>query len=432
MIYYGENETLVYVECENCKQEIRIDKSQISEDNQFMCKLSSPIKCSCEKVDNIIKKDVQSTYNIRHQISAILELLQKKNSIENKIDEINAEMNYEKKPPAYLSIVSRDILFSVKLFFILLGVGIGLEMLTFIIGGLMYAVGSFIGSPDIRLTGNQFIYNVNIFKGFGVNILKTFNFPAEVPLFDKAAAAEKFVLDFVPYAIAGILQVVFYIGLIALAVRLAVTAARIIYYVTVVLSNKYHINQNREDNEATLNSLYSRLQDLNDQIAEHTIIPPDFQKLRDVETIYGYFINNRVDTVREALNLYQSESMMQRVLEYQRLIYNESKQTKKYTKALYILTSDESAQVEVKEDSDDLESIKMKDIISSTVTKFKNRKKQIKGDSRDAKPSGGSVVGSRQYNGKTSALNPSREKYLQQNKQQTVQRTNKLPRGDDK
>ena len=53
------------------------------------------------------------------------------------------------------------------------------------------------------------------------------------------------------------------------------------------------------------------------------------------------------------MNLYHEDDYKARMIEYNKGVYNEVRQTRRYTKALYIMTADENIKVDIKEPRED-------------------------------------------------------------------------------
>ena len=356
MIYFGENNEYILCECEACKGEMYIEKSSIADEDAYAYHLYTPVKCRCGSVDEYINRAKKSCHKIRHELYALSDLLHKQQNVSNKIGEITAELNKKFEPPSFLQSVLKDLLFALKVFFILLGAVIGVEIFLFIITALMFFFGLVTSAPDISKNGNELFYAINIFKERGGNFLSKFGWDANVkPLGDYGFdPSEGLVFGYIPAAIMGIIIIVFYIFLIVLLVRVSINVAKLTFFASKVMNQKIKITQKREEYQKQLDDLSVIYQNLCEQIAESTAIPDDYKNIRAADSILRYFINNRIDTVREALNLYHEEEFRNRLLEYSKAMYGEARQTRRYTKALYIMTSDENMKVDIKDTREDV------------------------------------------------------------------------------
>ncbi|MCL2158733.1 MAG: hypothetical protein FWH48_04925, partial [Oscillospiraceae bacterium] len=61
-----------------------------------------------------------------------------------------------------------------------------------------------------------------------------------------------------------------------------------------------------------------------------------------------------------------------RLLDYNKALYGEARQTRRYTKALYMMTSDENIKVDIKEEPPEAASNKAGDISSDAFSKIKS------------------------------------------------------------
>ena len=350
MIYFGENQEYILAECEICKSEMYLEKETVVEETAYTCRLATPVKCACGSIDEYVNKAKKSCYSIRQDLLKLSDLLHKRQNISEQINEINLEINKKIKHPSFLQIFLDDIIFSLKIFFIIVAATLGLEIFLFIISCLLFFIGVLTQMPDLSRAGNAFFYHINIFKDQGGGILSKFGLSEKFPVLDTNLSDNKLILDYIPYALVGILIVVFYVSLIILVVRLIISAVRTGIYASRVVNQKYVIAQKKEEYEGQLNILMKKYQDLSDQINAQTILSGDYKNSKSVDKILRYFLNNRVDSLREAINLYHDEELKSKTLEYQKAIFSEIRQTKRYTKALYILSSDDNVKVDVHEE----------------------------------------------------------------------------------
>jgi len=170
-------------------------------------------------------------------------------------------------------------------------------------------------------------------------------------------ASDQLIFDYIPYAIAGVIIVVFYVFIAVLIVRVSINVIRLTFFASKVVNRKIRIIQRREEYRRQLDELGIIYQNLSEQINDFTVLPADYKNLRATDSILRYFTNNRVDTVREAVNLFHDEDFKNRQLEYSKGMYSEARQTRRYTKALYMLTSDENIKVDVKDVRDESYSV---------------------------------------------------------------------------
>jgi len=385
LIYFGENKEYILCECETCKGEMYIEKNNIADEDAYSYHLYVPIKCRCGSVDEYISRAKKSCHRIKHELFALSDLLHKQQNVSGKISEITSELNKKFEPPSFLQSVGKDLLFAVKVFLILLGAVIGVEIFLFIITALMFFFGIAFQAPDIAANGNELFYNINIFKERGGNFLSSFGWDAAVKPLNEYGAdpSEGLIFGYIPAAIIGIIIIVFYIFLIVLLVRVAIDVARLTLFASKVMNQKIKINQKREEYQKQLSDLSVIYQNLGDQINEFTVIPNDYKNIRAADSILRYFINNRIDTVKEALNLYHEEDFKNKMLEYSKALYNESKQTRRYTKALYMMTSDENIKVDIKEPKEDTsgsesENAQIGEMLKGAFSKIKKPQQNLK------------------------------------------------------
>jgi len=290
---------------------------------------------------------------MRQELSVLSDLLHKQQNASNKIAEINAEINKKFNPPTFWQSLGKDVLFSLKVFLILFGSLMGVEIFFFIISALMFLFGMAFSSnlQGLQSAGNELFYNINIFKDMGGSLLSKFGMSKTCPPLDPDAAGQVIVINYIPYAIAGLVLVVFYIFLAVLIIKAAIDIIKLGFFATKVMNQKLKVSQRKEEYSRQLDELNYEIQSLSDQIEDKTILSRDYRNIRAADTILRYFLNNRVDTIREAVNLFHDEDFKNKLLEYNKSIYNEAKQTKRYTKALYMLTSDDNIKVDVKEET---------------------------------------------------------------------------------
>ena len=379
MIYFGENNEYILCECETCKGEMYIERSSVSEEDAYSYHLYIPVKCRCGSVDEYINRAKKSCYNIKKELSALTDFLRRQQGVSNKISDITAELNKRFDPPSFWQSLGYDCASSLKTFGILLGAAIGLEALLFIITAIMFAIGYFFTIPDLSRIGNEIFYHINIFKDWSGALLSRFGLPETYNRLDPALASERLILDYIPYAVAGVALLVFYIFLAVLFVRVGINLARITFFASKVVNQKIKINQKREDYRKQLDDLGLIYQDLTEKIGEFTILPADYKNIKAAESILRSFINNRVDNIREAINLFHEDDFRGRMLEYGRGAYNEARQTRRYTKALYMLTSDDNIKVDVKEvreDPAEAENMRVGEMLKDAFSKIKKPSEQ--------------------------------------------------------
>jgi len=380
LIYYGENSEYILCECETCKKEMYVERTAVAEEDAYAYHLLTPIKCRCGAIDEYINRAKKSCHSIKHELSALTELLRKQQNISGKISDIKAELNKKFESPSFFQSVGKDILFSLKVFLILLGSVVGVEIFLFIVSSLLFFLGLVFTLPDLQKAGNELFYNVNIFKDRGGEFLSRFGWNASVkPLnaYD-VNPSEGLIFGYIPAAVAGVILIVFYIFLAILIIRMSISIAKLTFFASKVVNRQIKIAQRKDEYRKMLEELGVTYNNISDQIDEINIIPADYKTLRASELILRYFVNNRVDTIREALNLYHEEDFRNRNLEYTKAMYNEAKQTRRYTKALYMLTSDENIKVDVKdvrEESSENDDEKVSEILKDAFAKIKKPSK---------------------------------------------------------
>ena len=128
MIYFGENNDYIMCECEVCKREIYAEREGIAEEDAYSYHLEQPLRCSCGNIDEYINRAKKSCYHIKQELSALSELLHKQQSIGAKMGAINAEINKRFNPPTFWQSLAGDFMFAGKIFLIVLGSVIGLEI----------------------------------------------------------------------------------------------------------------------------------------------------------------------------------------------------------------------------------------------------------------------------------------------------------------
>lgn len=350
LIYFGENNDYILCECEMCKREMYIERVSVIEQDAYLYHLAVPVKCSCGTIDEYINRSKKSCYAIRHELSALSDLLHKQQNVSNKMTEINAEINKRFNPPTFWQSLFQDFLFALKVFLILLGSVIGIEIFFFIISALMFFFGLAFQMEDLSRAGNELFYNINVFKDRGGAILSKFGFDKVCPILDPDRADKEIIISYIPYAIVGVIIIVFYIFLVVLIIKSAVDIAKLGFFATKVMNQKLKVSQKKEEYAKQLEELTFEFQNLSDQIEDMTILGRDYKNIRAADNILRYFINNRIDTIREAINLFHEEDFRSRLLDYNKAIYNETKQTRRYTKALYMLTEDENIKVDVRDE----------------------------------------------------------------------------------
>lgn len=350
MIYFGENNDYILCECEVCKREIYAERESVAEEDSYSYHLANPLRCSCGNIDEYINRSKKSCYHIRQELSALYDLLHKQQSIASRISSINAEINKKFNPPTFWQSIAQDFMFSGKIFFITLGSVLGLEIFLFIITLLMFISGLLMKMPDLSKAGNELFYNLNIFKDRGGAILSKFGMAAKFAPLDTELAKEQIIFNYIPYALAGVIMIVFYVFLIIFVLRAVINISKLVFFASKVVDQKIKVNRRREAYEHELAELKRETNSLDVKIEEMDILGQDYKNIKIVDTILKYFVNNRVDTIREAVNLYHEDDFKNKQLEYSKALYTEAKQTRRYTKAMYMLTSDSNIKVEVREE----------------------------------------------------------------------------------
>jgi hypothetical protein len=371
LIYFGENSDYILCECEVCKREIYAERNTVSEEDAYSYHLANPLKCACGNIDEYINKSKKACYHIRHELAALSDLLHKQQNAASRIHEINAEINKKFNPPTFLQSLAADFMFAGKIFLILLGSVIGLEIFLFIVSALMFFCGIAFDMPDLSLGGNELFYNLNVFKDRGGGLLSRFGFSPEFPALDSELAAKEIIVDYIPYAVAGVIVIVFYVFLAVFIIKAAIDVVQLVFFASRVMNQRIKINQRREEYTRELDELMSESQNFAEQIAEFDVLGADYKNIRATDAILKYFINNRVDTMREAMNLYHEEDFRSKQLEYSKALYNESKQTRRYTKAMYLLTSDSNVKVEVRDELPESNTAKSSGTAKSAFSKIK-------------------------------------------------------------
>ena len=350
MIYFGENNDYIMCECEVCKREIYAERESIAVEDAYSYHISQPLKCSCGNIDEYINKAKKACYHIRQELSALSDLLHKQQGVASRISGINAEINKRFNPPTFWQSLAGDFLFAGKIFLIILGSVIGLEIFLFIITLLMFFGGMAFQLPDLSRAGNELFYNLNIFKDRGGAFLSIFGFDADYPPFDAELAQEQIIFGYIPYAIAGVFVIIFYIFLAIFIIKASINITKLTIFASRVMNQKINVVRRREAYERELGELKREYNGLDVRIDELDILGRDYKNARAVDMILKYFINNRVDSVREAVNLYHEDDFKSKQLEYSKAMYTEAKQTRRYTKAMYMLTSDNNIKVEVRDE----------------------------------------------------------------------------------
>ncbi|MCL2096918.1 MAG: hypothetical protein FWH10_08455 [Oscillospiraceae bacterium] len=379
MVYFGENNEYILCECEACKSEMYIERSTVSEEDAYSYHLYIPIKCRCGSVDEYINRSKKSCRSIKAELSDLLELLRRQQAVSNKIGEITAELNKRFVPPSFLQSIAKDFVLSLRVFLILLGSVIGVEIFLFIISALMFFFGLVFTMPDLSRAGNELFYHVNIFKNSGGSLLSRFGMAENYNPLNAELAGEQLIYDYIPYAVTGVIIMVFYAFLAVLIVRVGISVTKITFFASKVVNQKIRVNQRREEYRRQLDDSGIIYQNLSEQIGEFTILPPDYKNLRAADMILRLFINNRVDTIREAVNLFHEEDFRNRILEYEKGLYNEARQTRRYTKALYMITSDDNIKVDVRdvrEESGDSDAAAVGEMLRDALAKIKKRSSQ--------------------------------------------------------
>ena len=378
MVYFGENSDCIMCECEVCKREIYAARNSVAEEDAYSYHLENPLKCSCGNIDEYINKSKKSCYHIRQELSALSNLLHQHNDITSRISSINSEITKRFNPPTFLQSLLRDLMFAGKIFFYMLGALIGIQIFMFIITLILFISGLVLDSPGLISAGNELFYNLNIFKGMGGAVLSGFGMPAEFTPLEELGerVSEELILDYIPYALVGALSVVFYIFLAILAARVAVNLYKLVFFASKVMNQRIRVNQRRESYERELNELKHELSGLEMHIDDAGILGPDYKNIRAADSILKYFENNRVDTMREAVNLYHEEDFRNKQLEYSKALFAEAKQTRRYTKAMYMITSDSNIKVEVRDEPEpparpSSQPIPQQSPVSSSVSKKK-------------------------------------------------------------
>ena len=374
MIYFGENKDYILCECEACKGEMYIERAAVSEEDAYSYHLYVPVKCWCGAVDEYINRAKKSCHIIKRDISALLDLLCRQQNVSNKIGDITAELNKKFEPPSFWQSVGKACLSSLKILLILLGAVIGLEIFFFLISGLIFFFGMIFNMPDLSKAGNELFYHVNIFKGWGGAFLSNFGLPKNYNPLNAQIAGEELVLDYIPYAVTGGIIVAICAFLGVLIVQLVINIGRLTFFASRVVNLKIKISQRSEEYRRQLDDFGAIYKSLTEQIQGNNILPPEYKNINAANSILKIFINNRADTLRDAINLFHEDDFRRRMVEYAKGAYNEARQTRRYTKALYMITSDHNIQVDVKdsrEESADTDSEKVAEMLKDALSKIK-------------------------------------------------------------
>jgi len=350
LIYFGENKDYIMCECEVCKREIYAERNSITEEDAYSYHLESPLKCQCGNIDEYINRAKKACYHIRQELQSLSDLLHQQHDAHARISTINAEINKKFNSPTFLQALLRDFLFALKIFFYMIIGLLGLQLFLFLVTVIMFFSGMLLDMPDLSSSGNQLFYNLNIFKDRGGGVLSFFGMPAEYEAFNTELASEQLVLNYIPYAIAGSIVMIFYVFLIIFVVRAAINVYKLVFFAGKVMNQKIRVLQRREAYERELKELKHEAVTLQTNIDAFDILGSDYKNLKATDSILGYFTNNRVDTIREAINLYHDDDFRNKQLDYSKALYAEIRQTRRYTKAMYMLSSDPKSNVEVRDE----------------------------------------------------------------------------------
>jgi hypothetical protein len=295
-----------------------IEKTSVSDEDAYAYHLASPVKCRCGAIDEYINRAKKSCHRIKQELFSLSDLLHKQQNIAGRINEITSELNKKFSPPSFAQSVAEDLMFSLKVFFIMLGAAIGVEIFLFIITALMFFLGVAFQSENISANGNELFYGINIFKEQGGNFLSKFGFDTLVrPLAEYGVdPKEGLVLGYMPAAVAGIVIIVFYVFAAVLLVRVGINVSKLTFFASKVMNQKIKISQKREEYKRQLDDLGSIYQNLSDQIGELTILPEDYKNVKAADLILKLFVNNRADSMRQAIELFHEEDFKSKLLEY--------------------------------------------------------------------------------------------------------------------
>lgn len=373
MQYFGENNEYIFAECEVCRSEMYIERETASDEDAYAYKCIVPLRCKCGEISDTIKKSGKSCHQIRQELSVLSDLLHRQREAGDRIASINAELGRKVKSPPFHRIVAKDFMFALKCLLVTGGVVLGAEILLFVVSCVMFFIGLAFTMPDLSLSGNALFYNLNIFKDRGGEILGRFGFDPVLPAFSDELAKKELITGYIPYAIAGIFLMVFYVFLAVLLIRLLISFIRFIFYMSRIVGKNVMITAKKEEYVRQLEILGRQYQDYSVQISEQTILAPDYKNIRATDTIYTYFLNNRTDNLRDAINIFHDEDLRIRSLDFQKAIYTELRQTKRYVKALYVIASDENAKVDVREESAELGEERITDMIGAAYKKLRRK-----------------------------------------------------------
>jgi hypothetical protein len=355
-----------------------IEKFSVSDEDAYAYHLIAPIKCRCGAIDEYINRAKKSCHRIKQELFSLTDLLHKQQNIANKTNEITSELNKKFSPPSFMQSIAADMMFSGKVFLIMLGAAVGVEIFLFVVTALMFFFGLAFQSENIAANGNELFYGINIFKKQGGDFLSKLGFESAAarPLSEYGTnPSEGLIFDYIPAAVAGLVIVVFYVFLAVLVVRAAISVSKLTFFASKVMNQKIKINQKREEYKKQLDDLGIIYQNLADQIGEAAVLPDDYKNIRATDSILGYFVNNRADSIREAMALFHDEDFKSKLLEYTKGLYTEAKQTRRYTKAMYMMTSDENIKVDIKEpkeESSENDGDAAKNILNDAFSRIKN------------------------------------------------------------
>ncbi|MHC1696096.1 MAG: hypothetical protein AB9835_12685 [Eubacteriales bacterium] len=210
------------------------------------------------------------------------------------------------------------------------------EVLLLAIGGIVYLIGTMLGQSAFTPMGNGIVGVPNsLFTQMGYDALLGKGTRSFADVLTGMDYSVNFDVTYIGYTLMGAALCVLYVSLIFLAVRLAITGVRFFLYKRQALEYNRQCEEYRPEGEARLRQLDKNILELDDEIAISDILPPAYVNLDAANGIYSYFSANRVDTMRQAINLYHAEKSEQLTRQLLGEILGELKKDVHYSKSLY-------------------------------------------------------------------------------------------------
>ena len=332
MILSSVQQNEIIAECEVCRREIAILKNEIASETPESIQLRVNVKCACCSLSNTVSRTKTSHAATKRALGDLHMLLSKKDVLTSEQDEINECLanNYPQYP--ILHKLKKGAIFVAKLFGILLLIGAIAEALLFAVSGVIFLITKFF--PDLELIemANLVLNKPN--ETFMKAALEadglTFKIFAET-----FKTTDEYILRYIPSALVQILNTIFKLTIFAAVIREGYELTKFGIHLYKKEKHKRAVIAYKPTGQARLEQIEGELYEVNEHIDLTDIVPRNYLNTSAVQMILSYFADNRIENMKEAINLFNEEKIKLEQSEVLRSILEQVKAGKEYSRALY-------------------------------------------------------------------------------------------------